>query len=125
MTGAEATRAARHFFGAPRHSTAGYRTRARPRRRLRRETYVGPYLPEPVLTDGFDAPSESVPERRQAFFHALATGDLQALATLLAEQATLQTDHGGKASAARARRRRERDAQSRQAAAHRARTRCG
>lgn len=144
--------------------------------RRRRETYVGPYLPEPMLTDGLDAPSESAPERREnvslallvvldqlspaeravfvlrevfelefseiafalqrseaacrkllqrarehvaagvptapasipsqhaigfAFFRALATGDLQGLVELLAQEATLQTDHGGKASAAR------------------------
>lgn len=36
-----------------------------------------------------------------AFFHALATGDMQALVNVLAEDATMQTDHGGKASAAR------------------------
>lgn len=144
--------------------------------RRRRESYVGPYLPEPVLTDGLDAPSESEPERREnvslallvlldqlspleravfvlrevfdlefaeiagaldrseaacrkllqrarehvsaaspaeparvesqnaishAFFQALATGDLNRLVELLAQDATLQTDHGGKASAAR------------------------
>src|ERR1700712_4867475 len=143
--------------------------------RRRRESYVGPYLPEPVLTDGLDAgsdPSEyrenvsvalllvldtlSAPERAvfvlrdifdldysaiaealerseascrkllqrareqlldahlqqpapaseqqavsSAFFEALASGDLQGLITLLAEDASLSTDHGGKASAAR------------------------
>ena len=36
-----------------------------------------------------------------AFFHALATGDLQALVEVLAEDATMRTDHGGKVSAAR------------------------
>ncbi|MET0385311.1 MAG: RNA polymerase sigma factor SigJ [Polyangiales bacterium] len=144
--------------------------------RRRRETYVGPFLPEPVLTDGLDAPSDTDPERREnvslallvvldqlspleravfvlrevfdlefaeiaealgrneaacrkllqrarehvstaqpsaaakvesqhaigyAFFQALSTGDLRGLVELLAEDATLQTDHGGKASAAR------------------------
>ena len=143
--------------------------------RRRRESYVGPYLPEPVLTDGLDAgsdPSEyrenvsvalllvldklSAPERAvfvlrdvfdldystiaealerseascrkllqrareqlldahlqqpaapneqqavsHAFFQALATGDLQSLITLLAEDASMSTDHGGKVSAAR------------------------
>lgn len=143
--------------------------------RRRRESYVGPYLPEPVLTDRLDAgsnPTEyrenvsvalllvldklSPPERAvfvlrdvfdldyttiadalerseascrkllqrareqlldahlqppapvteqravsHAFFEALATGDLQGLITLLAEDATMSTDHGGKASAAR------------------------
>lgn len=143
--------------------------------RRRRETYPGPYLPEPVLTDRLDAaddPAEyresvsvallvvldrlspveravfvlrdlfdldyaliaqtlqrseascrkllqrarqqlnaaelrgpaPVPEQNavsQAFFAALATGDLQTLMSLLAEDATLCTDHGGKATAAR------------------------
>jgi RNA polymerase sigma-70 factor (ECF subfamily) len=36
-----------------------------------------------------------------AFFSALASGDLQGLVTLLAHEATLSTDHGGKVSAAR------------------------
>ncbi len=36
-----------------------------------------------------------------AFFGALASGDLQQLVQLLADEATLQTDHGGKAIAAR------------------------
>lgn len=144
--------------------------------RRRRETYVGPWLPEPALTDGIDAASGDAPERREnvslallvvldrlspleravfvlreifdldfseiaqalertesacrkllqrarehldaaqaqpvapvesqravgdAFFHALATGDLQALVEVLAADATLRTDHGGKATAAR------------------------
>jgi len=144
--------------------------------RRRRETYVGPYLPEPVLTDGLDAPSGDALERREnisiallvvldalspleravfvlrdvfdlefseiaaaierseaacrkllqrarehiasaeqappaaaeaqhalshAFFRALSTGDLQALVEVLADDVTFQTDHGGKASAAR------------------------
>lgn len=143
--------------------------------RRRRETYVGPYLPEPVLTDRIDAgddpaeyresvsvallvvlerlsPAERAvfvlrdvfdldyasiaqalerseascrkllqrareqlsaaqlqepapaPEQHAvstAFFHAIASGDLQALVALLAAEATLCTDHGGKAAAAR------------------------
>jgi len=143
--------------------------------RRRRESYVGPYLPEPVLTDRLDAgedPAEyrenvsvalltvldklTPPERAVfvlrdvfdleysviadalerseascrkllqrareqlvdarlqqpaaaaeqqalsgAFFQALASGDLQGLIELLAEGATMRTDHGGKASAAR------------------------
>lgn len=143
--------------------------------RRRRESYVGPYLPEPVLTDRLDAddnPTEyresvsvalltvldklSPPERAVfvlrdvfdleysaiaealdrseascrkllqrareqlvdaqlqppaaaseqqavsgAFFQALASGDLQGLIEVLAEGATMRTDHGGKASAAR------------------------
>jgi RNA polymerase sigma-70 factor (ECF subfamily) len=144
--------------------------------RRRRETYVGPYLPEPVLTDGLDAPTVSDPERREnvsfallvvldqlspleravfvlrevfdlefaeiaqalerseaacrkllqrarehissaepnvpaqaesqraignAFFQALSSGDLTSLVELLAHDATMQTDHGGKATAAR------------------------
>jgi RNA polymerase sigma-70 factor (ECF subfamily) len=36
-----------------------------------------------------------------AFFQALATGDLQALVEVLASDATMRTDHGGKVSAAR------------------------
>lgn len=140
--------------------------------RRRRETYVGPYLPEPLLTDAladgveqresvslallvvldqlspleravfvlrdlFDlefseiaqalersepacrkllsrareriesaqrAPTAPLPAQKQvanAFMTALATGDLAALVQLLADEATLNTDHGGKASAAR------------------------
>jgi RNA polymerase sigma-70 factor (ECF subfamily) len=143
--------------------------------RRRREHYVGPYLPEPVFTDGLDAGpdplehresvsvalltlldqlspaeravfvmrdvfdldyeviaqalrrsdpscrkllqrararvkdaqlSEPSPPAEQhvvstAFFHALGSGDLQALVSLLAEEASLCTDHGGKVSAAR------------------------
>jgi RNA polymerase sigma-70 factor, ECF subfamily len=144
--------------------------------RRRRETYVGPYLPEPVATDALDVPGPDAAERREnvslallvlldelspleravfvlrdvfdlefgeigaalersepacrkllqrarehiaaaqplaaapaqaqhavcnAFFHALATGDLQALVEVLAEDANLRVDHGGKASAAR------------------------
>jgi RNA polymerase sigma-70 factor (ECF subfamily) len=144
--------------------------------RRRRETYVGPYLPEPVATDALDAPGADAPERREnvslallvlldelspleravfvlrdvfdlefseigaalersesacrkllqrarehiaaaqpmaaapadaqhavcnAFYHALATGDLQALVEVLAEDASMRVDHGGKASAAR------------------------
>jgi RNA polymerase sigma-70 factor (ECF subfamily) len=142
----------------------------------RRETYVGPYLPEPVATDALDAPAGNASERREnvslallvlldelspleravfvlrdvfdlefseigaalersepacrkllqrarehiaaaepkpaapaaaqhavcnAFYHALATGDLQALVEVLAEDANMRVDHGGKASAAR------------------------
>jgi RNA polymerase sigma-70 factor (ECF subfamily) len=37
----------------------------------------------------------------QAFFRALASGDLPGLVELLADEATMKTDHGGKASAAR------------------------
>ena len=37
----------------------------------------------------------------QAFFQALATGDLQALVNVLADDVTFRTDHGGKASAVR------------------------
>lgn len=143
--------------------------------RRRRESYVGPNLPEPVLTDRLDTsddPAEyrenvsvalllvldklSAPERAVfvlrdvfdleystiaealerseascrkllqrareqlvdaqlqqpaaaaeqeavsgAFFRALASGDLQGLIDVLAEDATMRTDHGGKASAAR------------------------
>lgn len=144
--------------------------------RRRRENYVGPDFPEPVLTDRLDASSDDVAEHREnvsvallvvldklspaeravfvlrdvfeldygeiaaalgrseascrkllqrareqlidehlqppapvpeqqavsaAFFQALATGDLAGLVTLLAEGATMSTDHGGKASAAR------------------------
>jgi RNA polymerase sigma-70 factor (ECF subfamily) len=143
--------------------------------RRRRESYVGPYLPEPVLTDRLDAgdiavehrenvsvalllvldklspaeravfvlrdvfdldyeaiaqalerseascrkllqrareqlvdaqlsPPAAAPEQQAvsaAFFQALATGDLQSLISLLAEDASFSTDHGGKASAAR------------------------
>ena len=143
--------------------------------RRRREHYVGPYLPEPVLTDRLDAgddPAEyrenvsvalltvldrlSPPERAVfvlrdvfdldysviaealsrseagcrkllqrareqlvdaqlqqpaaaaeqqavsgAFYQALASGDLQGLIEVLADSATMRTDHGGKASAAR------------------------
>jgi RNA polymerase sigma-70 factor, ECF subfamily len=143
--------------------------------RRRRESYVGPYLPEPVLTDRLNAaadpteyrenvsialllvldklspaeravfvlrdvfeleytaiaealerseascrkllqrareqlvdaqlaPAPPVAEQRavsDAFFRALASGDLQGLIAVLAEDASLSTDHGGKASAAR------------------------
>ena len=148
--------------------------------RRRRETYVGPFLPEPIATDGLDAaaeppaqdpiehrenvsfalltlldqlspleravfvlrelfdlefgeiadalgrsqaacrkllqrarahvrrgqPAPAAPSAQQtqvanAFFQAVAEGDLQGLVSLLAEQAKLTTDHGGKASAAR------------------------
>jgi RNA polymerase sigma-70 factor (ECF subfamily) len=143
--------------------------------RRRRETYVGPYLPEPVPTDRIDDGGSAVERREtvslallvvldqlspleravfvlrevfdlefgeianalerseaacrkllqrareriesaqtpqlaaapvqsavaQAFFGAIASGDLQRLVELLAEEATLKTDHGGKASAAR------------------------
>jgi RNA polymerase sigma-70 factor (ECF subfamily) len=139
--------------------------------RRRRETYVGPYLPEPVATDALDAgerrenvslallvlldelspleravfvlrdvfdlefseigaalerseaacrkllqrarehiagaqPLAAAPAEAQhavcnAFYHALATGDLQALVEVLAEDASMRVDHGGKASAAR------------------------
>jgi RNA polymerase sigma-70 factor (ECF subfamily) len=144
--------------------------------RRRRETYVGPYLPEPIPTDDFAVAAADDAERNEsvslallvvldelspleravfvlrdvfdldfseiastldrnepacrkllqrareriaqaertppapsatqrvvanAFFTALTSGDLQGLVALLAEQATLQTDHGGKASAAR------------------------
>jgi RNA polymerase sigma-70 factor (ECF subfamily) len=143
--------------------------------RRRREDYVGPYLPEPVLTDRLDAGEDPAEYRENvsvalllvldklspaeravfvlrdvfdldystiaealerseascrkllqrareqlvdaqlqqpsaaaeqqavsgAFFQALASGDLQGLIEVLAESATLRTDHGGKASAAR------------------------
>jgi RNA polymerase sigma-70 factor (ECF subfamily) len=144
--------------------------------RRRRETYVGPYLPEPVATDALDAPNADASERREnvslallvlldelspleravfvlrdvfdlefseigaalerseaacrkllqrarehiagaqpmaaapadvqhavcnAFYHALATGDLQALVEVLADDANMRVDHGGKVSAAR------------------------
>jgi RNA polymerase sigma-70 factor, ECF subfamily len=143
--------------------------------RRRRESYVGPYLPEPVFTDRLDAADNPVeyqenvsvallmvldklsPAERavfvlrdvfdldysvigealerseascrkllqrareqlalaqlqppaaaaeqeavsNAFFQALASGDLQGLIAVLAEDASLSTDHGGKASAAR------------------------
>jgi RNA polymerase sigma-70 factor (ECF subfamily) len=143
--------------------------------RRRREDYVGPYLPEPVLTDRLDAGDDPAEYRENvsvalltvldtlspaeravfvlrdvfdldysvigealerseascrkllqrareqlvdaqlqqpaaaaeqqalsgAFFQALASGDLQGLIELLAESATMRTDHGGKASAAR------------------------
>ena len=143
--------------------------------RRRRESYVGPYLPEPVLTDRLDAGDDPAEYRENvsvalltvldtlspaeravfvlrdvfdldysvigdalerseascrkllqraraqlvdaqlqqpaaaaeqqalsgAFFQALASGDLQGLIELLAESATMRTDHGGKASAAR------------------------
>jgi len=143
--------------------------------RRKRESYVGPNLPEPVLTDQLDVaedPAEyrenvsvallmvldklSAPERAVfvlrdvfdldysviadalerseancrkllqrareqlidaqleptaaaaeqeavsgAFFRALASGDLQGLIDVLAEDASMRTDHGGKASAAR------------------------
>lgn len=140
--------------------------------RRRRETYVGPYLPEPLLTDELEgdveqresvslalllvldqlspleravfvlrelfdldfgevaqaldrsevacrkllsrarerieraertpvAPSQVQRTVANAFFEALASGDLAALVQLLADEATLNTDHGGKASAAR------------------------
>lgn len=142
--------------------------------RRRRETYVGPYLPEPLLTDELEgdveqresvslalllvldqlspleravfvlrelfdldfgevaqaldrsevacrkllsrarerieradrtpvAPSEVQRTVANAFFKALASGDLASLVQLLADEATLSTDHGGKASAARKR----------------------
>ena len=144
--------------------------------RRRRETYVGPWLPEPVLTDALDAPASQGAEHKEsvslaflvvleqlspleravfvlrevfdlefseigqaigrseaacrkllqrarervaqkpphapaepgaqhaiasAFFTALASGDLTALVEILAAEATMTTDHGGKASAAR------------------------
>ena len=143
--------------------------------RRKREDYVGPYLPEPVLTDRLDAGDDPAEYRENvsvalltvldtlspaeravfvlrdvfdldysviaealerseascrkllqrareqlvdaqlqqpaaaaeqqalsgAFFQALASGDLQGLIELLAESATMRTDHGGKASAAR------------------------
>lgn len=144
--------------------------------RRRRETYVGPWLPEPVLTDALDAPPSDGAEHREsvslaflvvleelspleravfvlrevfdlefaeiaqaiqrseaacrkllqrarervaraaphtpaehgaqhalagAFFTALASGDLTALVEVLASEATMTTDHGGKARAAR------------------------
>jgi RNA polymerase sigma-70 factor (ECF subfamily) len=144
--------------------------------RRRRESYVGPWLPEPVLTDALDAPPNAGAEHKEsvslaflvvleqlspreravfvlrevfdlefteiaqalgrseaacrkllqrarervaraeprapaegaaqqavagAFFAALASGDLTALVDLLAREATITTDHGGKASAAR------------------------
>jgi RNA polymerase sigma-70 factor (ECF subfamily) len=143
--------------------------------RRRRETYVGPWLPEPVLTDELDAPASDRAEYKEsvslaflvvleqlspleravfvlrevfdlefseigaaigrgeaacrkllqrarehvsaaphtpaergaqqavagAFFSALASGDLTGLVEILAAEATMTTDHGGKASAAR------------------------
>jgi RNA polymerase sigma-70 factor (ECF subfamily) len=144
--------------------------------RRRRELYVGPWLPEPVLTDGLDAPAQGGAEHKEsvslaflvvleqlspleravfvlrevfdldfaeiaqaigrsdaacrkllqrarehieqrpprapaerdaqhaissAFFSALASGDLTSLVEILAAEATMTTDHGGKARAAR------------------------
>lgn len=143
--------------------------------RRRRESYVGPNLPEPVLTDRLDTADDPAEYRENvsvalllvldklspaeravfvlrdvfdldysaiaqalerseascrkllqrareqlvdaqlqqpaaaaeqeavsgAFFRALASGDLQGLIAVLAEDATMRTDHGGKASAAR------------------------
>jgi RNA polymerase sigma-70 factor (ECF subfamily) len=143
--------------------------------RRRREAYVGPWLPEPVLTDGLDAPPSASAEHKEsvslaflimleqlspleravfvlrevfdlefseiaqaiqrseaacrkllqrarervergerrtadsgaqhavanAFFAALSSGDLSALLHVLAADATLTADHGGKASAIR------------------------
>jgi RNA polymerase sigma-70 factor (ECF subfamily) len=143
--------------------------------RRRRESYVGPDLPEPVLTDRLDAGEDPAEYRENvsialllvldklspaeravfvlrdvfdldysaigealerseascrkllqrareqlvdaqlsqpaaaaeqslvsdAFFRALTSGDLQGLIAVLAENASMRTDHGGKASAAR------------------------
>lgn len=143
------------------------------RARRRRESYVGPSMPEPVPTDDFDAdeleqresvtlalllvleelspleravfvlrdvfdlefaeiaqaiersepacrkllsrararvqhaelrrPAPSAEQRAvaHAFFSAVASGDLAALVSVLSDEVTLSTDHGGKASAAR------------------------
>ncbi|MGW2217623.1 sigma factor [Nonomuraea sp. NPDC001684] len=58
----------------------------------RQETYVGPWLPEPLVT----APDAEVTER---FAAAALGGDLRALLEVLAPEVTLWTDGGGKGPA--------------------------
>src|SRR5918998_403532 len=89
--------------------------------RVRRETYVGEWLPEPLVASADDDPArraemadslslaflvllESLsPEQRDElaarFFAAAEEGDLQGLETLLAHDVVLHGDGGGKAPA--------------------------
>lgn len=75
----------------------------------RREDYIGPWLPEPLLLDGHDASAdivlaESVSMAMQIteqFMTAAATGDTDGLLSLLAPDATWTADSGGKATASR------------------------
>ena len=75
--------------------------------RVRREAYVGTWLPEPIVTDLH--PSPESPEQMaelsdslsMAFLAAARGGDLDQLVDLLAADAVMCGDGGGKASAVR------------------------
>jgi hypothetical protein len=61
-------------------------------RELSRETYIGPWLPEPLIGDA------SLLDR---FVQAVTTHDKSAVLSLLANEASWMSDGGGKAKAAR------------------------
>jgi RNA polymerase sigma factor (sigma-70 family) len=89
--------------------------------RVRRERYVGEWLPEPIITDGRDDPARQAemadslslamlvlleklsPEQRaelaRRFFAAAEQGDLAGLESLLASDVELTADGGGEAPA--------------------------
>ena len=68
--------------------------------RVRRESYVGPWLPEPV--PAFADPARSRHDAVAAAFAAATdAGDVDALVSLLDPAVTLTSDGGGKVSAAR------------------------
>jgi RNA polymerase sigma factor (sigma-70 family) len=89
--------------------------------RVRRERYVGEWLPEPILTDSRDDPAQHAeiadslsmamlvlletlsPEQRdelaRRFFAAVTDGDLAGLEALLAHDVVLTGDGGGKVPA--------------------------
>jgi DNA-directed RNA polymerase specialized sigma24 family protein len=69
--------------------------------RRRRETYVGPWLPEPLLTDTarFEPSATARDALAERFFAAAQEGELAGLEALLAADATLTGDGGGQAHA--------------------------
>jgi RNA polymerase sigma-70 factor (ECF subfamily) len=81
--------------------------------RSRRERYVGPWLPEPLMGESpdasaaaerrtrFEASKEKQGELLARFLLAIGTGEVSALVELLAADATLYADGGGEVRAAR------------------------
>ena len=72
--------------------------------RVRRETYVGPWFPEPLLTDPYEDPARSAEladslSMAARFFDALRNGDVDQLRELLAADVSMVGDGGGKAPA--------------------------
>ena len=72
--------------------------------RVRRETYVEPWFPEPLLTDPYEDPARSAEladslSMAARFFDALRNGDVDQLRELLAADVSMVGDGGGKAPA--------------------------